>query len=85
MEMFIGFHTLSGQNTLLIILLVGTIYCEAASTFLCQYAYQKTCQKSHVCLCVVYLNFDVLFLLDCQEVFFFLKRGTLWGTNSSFK
>jgi hypothetical protein len=76
MEMFIGFHKLSGQNTLLIILLVGTIFCEATSTFLCQYAYQKTCQNSHVCLCVVYLNFDVLFLLDCREVFF-KKSNTL--------
>jgi len=65
-----GFHTYDGHNTLLIILLVGTIYCEVASTFLCQYAYQQTCQKSHVCLCVVYLNCDVLFLLDGQEVFF---------------
>jgi hypothetical protein len=70
MEMFLGSHIYSAHKMLLIILLVGTIYCEADSNFLCQCAYQQTCQKSHVCLCVIYFNFDVLFLLDCQEEFF---------------
>jgi len=71
-SLFIGFHTYSGHNTL-IMLFVGTIYCEAASTFLYQYAYQHTHQKSHICLCVVYFNFDVFFIRLPGSTFF--KKG----------
>jgi len=54
MEMFIGFYKYSEHNTLLIILLVGTIYCEAASNFSASMHTNKLA-KSHMSACELYI------------------------------
>ena len=61
MEMFIGFYKYSEHNTLLIILLVGTIYCEAASNFSASMHTNKLA-KSHMSACELYIGTLMFFL-----------------------
>jgi hypothetical protein len=68
MEMFIGFHTYIGYNTLLIVLPVGTVYCEAASN-LSASMHTNQLAKSHMCACVSYIWTLMFFLYNNNNLF----------------